>query len=181
MFYTGTVIWFDEKLGFGFIKPDSGGPDVMFDLFHASTPFVSDILFLRFLDNGERIALPKEGDSIIYSLMRAKKGLKAGNWCYLATAVSAMIKQWVRAHDKCACGHLFSEHQNTNTWCTKCECGHTQPETCPNCGSKMNGSEAHWECSTCGYGTEEFDHRSDDSEPREVNLGGSPGSFKIYE
>ena len=34
-------------------------------------------------------------------------------------------------------------------------------------------------CMSCKCGTEEYEH--DEDEPREVNLGGDPGGFKIYE
>lgn len=132
IFHLASVIWFDKDKGYGFLKSDSGGPNVMFDLFHASTPFTSDILFLR-LNQGKNVAIPKSGNRIVYSRMKNKKGYKAANWCYLEAAAKTMRDQWIRTHDKCACGHLFSQHQDG--FCSECDydcinlctCGH-RPE-----------------------------------------------------
>lgn len=47
---TGTVLWFKEKKGFGFIKPDEAGPDLFIH--------ISDVVAAgrRHLDDGERVA-----------------------------------------------------------------------------------------------------------------------------
>ncbi|HEX9447785.1 MAG TPA: cold shock domain-containing protein [Dongiaceae bacterium] len=47
---TGSVLWFNEKKGFGFIKPDEAGPDLFIH--------VSDVVAagLRHLDEGQRLA-----------------------------------------------------------------------------------------------------------------------------
>jgi len=47
---TGTVLWFNEKKGFGFIKPDEAGPDLFVH--------ISDVVAAgrRHLDEGERVA-----------------------------------------------------------------------------------------------------------------------------
>jgi cold shock CspA family protein len=47
---TGTVLWFNEKKGFGFIKPDAAGPDLFVH--------ISDVVAAgrRHLDEGERVS-----------------------------------------------------------------------------------------------------------------------------
>ena len=57
---TGTVKWFNEKKGFGFIVPDEGGDDV----FVHSTG----------LQSGLKI---KEGDKVEFDLGKTSKGLSA--------------------------------------------------------------------------------------------------------
>ena len=53
-------------------------------------------------------------------------------------------------------------------------------ELCPNCGHRER-DHAGALCMEpiCHCGDEAYEH--DDDEPREVNLGGDPGGFKIYE
>jgi CspA family cold shock protein len=56
---TGTVKWFNPTKGFGFIQPDSGGPDAFV---HISAVERAGIAELR------------EGDRVEYNLTRGKNG-----------------------------------------------------------------------------------------------------------
>ena len=51
---TGTVLWFKEKKGFGFIKPDVAGPDLFV---HVSDV---DALGLRTLEEGQRLSFRRD-------------------------------------------------------------------------------------------------------------------------
>lgn len=57
----GTVKFFNETKGFGFIKPDDGGPDVFVH--------VSDL-------QGARL---RENDKVTFEVKNGKKGLNAVN------------------------------------------------------------------------------------------------------
>jgi len=58
----GTVKWFDEKKGYGFITPDDGGDDV----------------FVHFSGiSGEGFKSLAEGDKVEYETEEAEKGTKA--------------------------------------------------------------------------------------------------------
>ena len=60
---TGTVLWFKEKKGFGFVKPDEAGPDLFI---HISDV---DALGLRTLAEGQRISFKRasHGDGRFYA------------------------------------------------------------------------------------------------------------------
>ncbi len=60
----GTVKWFDNKKGYGFIAPDEGGGDV-FVHYTAVT-----------MDGFKTLA---EGDRVAFELTRGEKGLRAEN------------------------------------------------------------------------------------------------------
>jgi cold shock protein len=47
---TGTVKWFNEAKGFGFIQPDAGGPDVFVDISAVERAGIPD------LNEGQKIA-----------------------------------------------------------------------------------------------------------------------------
>jgi CspA family cold shock protein len=60
----GTIKWFDNKKGFGFIAQDEGGPDV----------------FVHFsCIDGEGFKTLAEGDRVQYEVVNSDKGLKAAN------------------------------------------------------------------------------------------------------
>jgi CspA family cold shock protein len=61
---TGTVKWFNDAKGFGFIKPDDGGED----LFCHHTAIQAD---------GFRSLA--EGDKVTYEAARGQKGMQAQN------------------------------------------------------------------------------------------------------
>jgi len=54
---TGTVKWFDEKQHYGFIIPDTGGPDVF--------------VHLSQIDSGQPL---QEGQQVTYELRDSPKG-----------------------------------------------------------------------------------------------------------
>ena len=56
---TGTVKFFNEAKGYGFIQPDDGGPD--------SFVHISDV-------ERSGIGTPQEGDKIEYDLQRGQQG-----------------------------------------------------------------------------------------------------------
>ncbi len=59
---TGTVKWFDEKKGFGFITPEDGGRDV----------------FVHYADIvGEGFKTLHEGERVEYSVLENDRGPKA--------------------------------------------------------------------------------------------------------
>ncbi len=67
---TGTVKWFNEQKGFGFIQPDNGGPDVFV---HVSAVLKSGLGTLR---EGQKISFetqmdPKKGKSSAVNLKAA--------------------------------------------------------------------------------------------------------------
>jgi CspA family cold shock protein len=58
----GTIKWFDNKKGFGFIAQDQGGPDV----------------FVHFsCIDGEGFKTLSEGDRVEFEVVNSDKGLKA--------------------------------------------------------------------------------------------------------
>jgi len=60
----GTIKWFDNKKGFGFIAQDQGGPDV----------------FVHFsCIDGEGFKTLSEGDRVEFEIVNSDKGLKAAN------------------------------------------------------------------------------------------------------
>jgi CspA family cold shock protein len=60
----GTIKWFDNKKGFGFIAQDEGGPDV----------------FVHFsCIEGDGFKTLAEGDRVQFEVLNSDKGLKASN------------------------------------------------------------------------------------------------------
>ena len=61
---TGTIKWFDDRKGFGFIEPDGGGEDV----------------FVHFSAlQGEGYKTLEEGQSVQFEIVKGDKGLQAAN------------------------------------------------------------------------------------------------------
>ncbi|CBL44708.1 Cold shock-like protein [gamma proteobacterium HdN1] len=61
---TGTVKWFNEEKGFGFITQDNGGPDV----------------FVHFRAiQAEGFKTLKEGQPVSFNVEKGQKGLQAAN------------------------------------------------------------------------------------------------------
>jgi CspA family cold shock protein len=61
---TGTVKWFNEEKGFGFITQDNGGPDV----------------FVHFRAiQAEGFKTLKEGQAVAFNVEKGQKGLQAAN------------------------------------------------------------------------------------------------------
>jgi CspA family cold shock protein len=59
---TGTVKWFNDAKGFGFISPDSGGPD----------------LFVHFRSiQGDGFKSLKEGQKVSFEAVQGQKGMQA--------------------------------------------------------------------------------------------------------
>jgi CspA family cold shock protein len=56
----GTIIWFDQKAGYGFVKPDNGGPDI----------------FVRISTRLKSIAF-EAGESIEYVLLSGEALIRA--------------------------------------------------------------------------------------------------------
>lgn len=67
---TGTVLWFNPKKGYGFVKPDDGGADIFIHLADlADSGFAG-------LDEGERISFQRatHGDGRFFAVAIGKIG-----------------------------------------------------------------------------------------------------------
>ncbi len=61
---TGTVKWFDDRKGYGFIEPEGGGEDV----------------FVHFAAmQGEGYKTLEEGQQVQFEIVTGEKGLQAAN------------------------------------------------------------------------------------------------------
>ena len=60
---TGTVLWFKEKKGFGFIKPDEDGPDLFVHVSDVATTGLNS------LPDGQRVSFQRDshGDGRFYA------------------------------------------------------------------------------------------------------------------
>ena len=61
---TGTVKWFNDRKGFGFITPDEGGDDLF--VHHSNI-------------TGEGFRTLRDGDKVEYEAAEGKKGMEATN------------------------------------------------------------------------------------------------------
>lgn len=61
---TGTVKWFSEEKGFGFIAQDNGGPDVF-------------VHFRAIVGDGFKTL--SEGQAVVFDVEQGQKGLQAAN------------------------------------------------------------------------------------------------------
>ncbi len=61
---TGTVKWFSEEKGFGFIAQDNGGPDVF-------------VHFRAIVGDGFKTLT--EGQAVVFDVEQGQKGLQAAN------------------------------------------------------------------------------------------------------
>ncbi len=61
---TGTVKWFNDRKGFGFITPDGGGDDLF--VHHSNI-------------TGEGFRTLRDGDKVEYEAAEGKKGMEATN------------------------------------------------------------------------------------------------------
>ena len=61
---TGTVKWFNDRKGFGFITPDGGGDDLF--VHHSNIA-------------GEGFRTLRDGDKVEYEAAQGKKGMEATN------------------------------------------------------------------------------------------------------
>ena len=61
---TGTVKWFNDRKGFGFITPDGGGDDLF--VHHSNI-------------TGEGFRTLRDGDKVEYEPAEGKKGMEATN------------------------------------------------------------------------------------------------------
>jgi CspA family cold shock protein len=61
---SGTVKWFNEKKGFGFITPDDGGEDLF-------------IHYTNITEEGEGFRTLKDGQKVEYEAAQGRKGMEA--------------------------------------------------------------------------------------------------------
>ena len=54
---TGVIVWFDAKAGYGFVKPDDGGPDI----------------FVRLLTTRKAATALADGQHVTYELVTSGK------------------------------------------------------------------------------------------------------------
>lgn len=86
----GRIKMFDIKKGFGFIKPDNGGPDIFFRVEAGDLLKVVDgkIVFADereyFLDYySTDLAIPRINEPVVFSVAKGKQGRpKVHRWCY---------------------------------------------------------------------------------------------------
>lgn len=77
--FTGTVKWFSQKKGFGFIGPDAGGHDVGIDPEPGVGPDagIGDV-FVHYSDiQGDGFRNLNEGQRVEFAILHSPKGLQA--------------------------------------------------------------------------------------------------------
>ena len=74
----GTVKWFNDAKGFGFLEPEGGGPDVFA---HFSAIQMEGFRTL------------KQGGRVSYELVQGPKGNLAQNICPVVSAAEAAVSQ----------------------------------------------------------------------------------------